>query len=230
MYWYNVHILQETSEEKLQKQNRPKFDWFIMKIDVKCFGRNNLLQDFKFTKSVVKIEIDVWWNKRRKENVYKKKKEIHNNVFTSVFGLLSSSLLLFPQRFGQYILRPSSGVCRTQKPSTSFVSETCVFPVHSLENVFSKIRKIEYADPWKTWRKAPFSIATTSKAQLLSLDCSTLHLIRTLYSWVLSKEVSSTIFKVLGMMWPGIESRSPWPLANTLPTTPMSRSTYIYEN
>ena len=29
---------------------------------------------------------------------------------------------------------------------------------------------------------------------LLSLDCSTLSLIRTLYCWVLSKEVSSTIF------------------------------------
>ena len=28
-----------------------------------------------------------------------------------VFGLLSSSLLLFPQRFGWYILQPSSGVC-----------------------------------------------------------------------------------------------------------------------
>ena len=30
-----------------------------------------------------------------------------------VFGLLSSSSLLFQQRFGRYILRPSSGVCRT---------------------------------------------------------------------------------------------------------------------
>ena len=28
-----------------------------------------------------------------------------------VFGLFSSSLLLFPQRFGQYVLWPSSGVC-----------------------------------------------------------------------------------------------------------------------
>ena len=28
-----------------------------------------------------------------------------------IFGLLSSSLLLFPQRFGRYVLRPSSGVC-----------------------------------------------------------------------------------------------------------------------
>ena len=34
-----------------------------------------------------------------------------------VFRLLSSSLLLFPQRFGRYVLRPSSGVCRTQEPT-----------------------------------------------------------------------------------------------------------------
>ena len=33
------------------------------------------------------------------------------------FGLLSSSLSLFPQRFGRYVLRPSSGVCRTREPS-----------------------------------------------------------------------------------------------------------------
>ena len=37
-----------------------------------------------------------------------------------VFGLLSSSLLLFPQRFGRYLLRPSSGVCRTREPSRNF--------------------------------------------------------------------------------------------------------------
>ena len=37
-----------------------------------------------------------------------------------VFGLLSSSLLLFPQRFGRYVLRPSSGVCRTREPSWNF--------------------------------------------------------------------------------------------------------------
>ena len=35
------------------------------------------------------------------------------------FGLLFSSLL-FPQRFGQYVLRPSSGVCRTWEPSRNF--------------------------------------------------------------------------------------------------------------
>ena len=36
-----------------------------------------------------------------------------------VFGLLSSSLL-FPQCFGRYVLRPSSGVCRTREPSRNF--------------------------------------------------------------------------------------------------------------
>ena len=40
---------------------------------------------------------------------------------------------------------------------------------------------------------------------------------------MLIKEVSSTILKVFGMNRPGIELRSPRPLANTLPTRPMSR-------
>ena len=47
-------------------------------------------------------------------------------------------------------------------------------------------------------------------------------MICTLYCWVLSKEVSSTIFKVFGMTRPGIEPRSPEPLVNSLPTWPMS--------
>ena len=57
---------------------------------------------------------------------------------------------------------------------------------------------------------------------LLSQDCSNLPLIHTLYCWVLSKEVSSTIFKVFGMTQPGIEPKSHRPLKNTLPTCPMS--------
>ena len=49
-------------------------------------------------------------------------------------------------------------------------------------------------------QKASFLIATTPRrALLLSLDCSTLPFIRTLYCWVLSKEISSSIFKVFGM-------------------------------
>ena len=63
--------------------------------------------------------------------------------------------------------------------------------------------------------------------QLLSLDCSTLPSICILYCWVLSKEVSSTIFKVFGMTQPGIEPKSPRPLANTLLTRPMSWFTTI---
>ena len=55
----------------------------------------------------------------------------------------------------------------------------------------------------------------SGRAVLLSLDCSTLPLIYTLYRWVLSKDVSSTIFKVFGMTRPGIENRHPRPLANT---------------
>ena len=37
-----------------------------------------------------------------------------------VFGLLSSSSLLFPQGFGQYVLRPSSAVCWTREPTRNF--------------------------------------------------------------------------------------------------------------
>ena len=53
-----------------------------------------------------------------------------------------------------------------------------------------------------------YHTAVLGRALLLSLDCSTLPLIRTLYCWELSKEVSSTILKVFGMTRPGIELRS----------------------
>ena len=43
----------------MKKQNNPKFDEFIMKVDVERFGCNNLLQDFKFMKSVVKIVMNI---------------------------------------------------------------------------------------------------------------------------------------------------------------------------
>ena len=59
-------------------------------------------------------------NKEIKSNHIGKTKDDFSMFFflsLRVFGLLSSSLLLFPQRFGRYVLRPSSGVCRTQEPS-----------------------------------------------------------------------------------------------------------------
>ena len=36
--------------KKVGKKN--KFNEFIMKVDIKCYGFNDLLQDFKFMKSV----------------------------------------------------------------------------------------------------------------------------------------------------------------------------------
>ena len=38
-----------------------------------------------------------------------------------VFGLLSSSLLLFALRFGRYVLRPFSGLCRNREPTRNLV-------------------------------------------------------------------------------------------------------------
>ena len=46
-------------EEKLKKQNNAKLNEYIMKVDVECFGYNNLLQDFKFRKNVAKITMDI---------------------------------------------------------------------------------------------------------------------------------------------------------------------------
>ena len=46
---------------KVEKTNHRKFDEFIVKVDVKHFGCNKLLQDFKSMKNVVKIAIDVWF-------------------------------------------------------------------------------------------------------------------------------------------------------------------------
>ena len=43
-----------------------------MKVDVEGFVISNLLEDIKFMESVAEKAIDVWWNNRRKESVYKK--------------------------------------------------------------------------------------------------------------------------------------------------------------
>ena len=75
--------------------------------------------------------------------------------------------------------------------------------------------------------KAPFSIATTQRCRgrrySFTLDCSTLPLIRTIYCWVLSKEVSSTIFKVFGMTRPGLPDH--W--RTRLPTRPILKEYFI---
>ena len=83
--------------------------------------------------------------------------------------------------------------------------------------------------------KAPFSIATTPQCRgggYFFLWIAPLYPWSVLYNAVLSKESSSTIFWVFGMTQPGIEPRSPGPLANTLTTMPMSgiknMNIYIY--
>ena len=55
---------------------------------------------------------------------------IYQSIFLSlrVFGLLSSSLLLFPQRFGRYNFRPSSDVCRTREPTRNFEQRPLLNP------------------------------------------------------------------------------------------------------
>ena len=47
------------NEEKLKKLNTPKLNEFIMIVVVERFGYNNLFQDFKFMKNLVKIAMDV---------------------------------------------------------------------------------------------------------------------------------------------------------------------------
>ena len=47
------------------------------------------------------------------------------------FGLLSSPLLLSPQRFGRYVFRPSSGVYRTREPTWNFEPRPLLNPRRS---------------------------------------------------------------------------------------------------
>ena len=43
-----------------KKQKNIKFDEFIMKVNFEHFDCNNLLQDLKSMKNIVKIAMDVW--------------------------------------------------------------------------------------------------------------------------------------------------------------------------
>ena len=89
------------------------------------------------------------------------------------------------------------------------------------------VSKVKLATVVEGNQMAPFSIATIPRCRggrySFPWIAPLLPLIRTLYHWVLSKEVSSTIFIVFGMARYWIEPRSPGPLANTLPARPMSQ-------
>ena len=93
-------------------------------------------------------------------------------------------------------------------PVFQAISEHSTHKGNEPVDIYVSYVKVKLATVVKGNQKAPFSIATTprcGRALLLSLDC-----------WVLSKEVSSSIFKVFGMTRSGIEPRPPGPLANTL--------------
>ena len=79
---------------------------------------------------------------------------------------------------------------------------------------------------------APFSTATTPRCRVGHYSfpwIAPLYPGYVSYIVVLSKQVSSTIFKVFGMTQPGIEPRFLGPLANILPTRPM-RASILYYN
>ena len=44
-------------KKKLKRQNNPKFNEFIVEVNVECVSCNNLLQDFKFMKNVFQINL-----------------------------------------------------------------------------------------------------------------------------------------------------------------------------
>ena len=73
--------------------------------------------------------------------------------------------------------------------------------------------------------KAPLSIATTPRCRegRYSFPWIVPLYLDTNFIMLLSKEASSTIFRVFGMTRPGIEPWSPGSMANILPTRPMGR-------
>ena len=107
----------------------------------------------------------------------------------------------------------------------TFASHSLVPNDSNINYVTGTFLLVKLATVVKGDQKAPFSISTTPRCRggrySFSLDCFTSLLIRTLYCWLLSKEVSSTIFKVFGITLPVFEPGSPGPLANTLPTRPI---------
>ena len=61
-----------------------------MKVGVEHFVCNNILQDFKFMKKKsVEIAMDVWWNSKRKESIYKRK--IQNSILSVLVSKISSA-------------------------------------------------------------------------------------------------------------------------------------------
>ena len=99
----------------------------------------------------------------------------------------------------------SNNILKFQESITTL--NACTKKLWKLIEFTTQVNKV--GDCSQGWPEGSLFNSYCTKVLLLSLDCSTLPLIRTLYCWMLSREVSSTIFKVFVMMWNGIEPRSP---------------------
>ena len=72
---------------------------FFKKVDVERFGYNNFLQAFDFMKRVVEIAMDIWWNSRWKESVYKMKEYTLMNLSFYTHFSFSGYLIKHPSMF-----------------------------------------------------------------------------------------------------------------------------------
>ena len=94
----------------------------------------------------------------------------------------------------------------------------------AVTKVIDTLTQVDFHVKWCWWLERSLSNSCYTKvlgrALLLSLDCSTLPLIRNLLYRLLSKEVSSTIFES-GLIRPNIEPWETGPLANTLSIRPI---------
>ena len=90
------------------------------------------------------IKIIITYNRRFKKEKNKKLRFLSLRFF----GLLSSSLLLFPQRFGWYVLRPFSGVCRILNTFTRLwlTESEQATPVVSIKDVVRSSVKVPEFD------------------------------------------------------------------------------------
>ena len=94
----NKEIKSASEKKSKKKTNNPKFDEFIMKVNVEYFGYHKL-QDFKLMKSVIEIVKDVWWNSRR--NTWKSLEILNTDQYVYlILSLKNSFCNLFLQILG----------------------------------------------------------------------------------------------------------------------------------
>ena len=175
--------------------------------------------------------------------------EIYLNICRNVRGVLT--FMIHYIYIYIYILQPKMNVMMillrfTKYPSIHSYYEGSVIldQISTKLRVFLKkvlntiwTRLFHFYSQWRNYKskvklailvegdsKDPFSIATRQRGRRggYSISWITPLYLWFLQRWELSKAASSTIFWVFDMTRPGIEPRSPGPLANTLLIRPMA--------